>query len=155
MSITALTTFVRIQNKSGKTQLKIQNGAEGQVKLDGTNYDYLGFVYSGSAVNLTGDNLEASLVFSSNWLTLGYAEKAVMNSWRVRVTTCVMKESNWTVANTLTQEFWVVASMGYDDTQVELLLGSGIDAVGANAPTRTLSTALVGQLPVTGAISKQ
>ena len=153
MSITALTTFIRIQNKAEKTQLRIQNGAEGQVKLDGVDYDYLGFVYSGSAVNLTGDNLEASLVLSSNWLALGLAEKAVMNSWRVRVTTCVMKESDWTVANKLTEEFWIVASMGYDDTQVELVLSSGIDAVGANAPTRTLSAALVGQLPVTGAIS--
>lgn len=153
MSITALTTFVRIQNKSGKTQLKLQNGVEGQVELDGVDYDYLGFIYSGSAVNLTGDNLEATLVFSSNWLTKGFAEKAVMNGWRVRVTTCVMKQSDWTVAKTLTEEFWIVASMGYDDTQVELLLSSGIDAVGANAPTRTLTTAMVGQLPVTGAIS--
>ena len=58
MSITALTTFIRIQNKAEKTRLRIQNGAEGQVKLDGTDYDYLGFVYSGSAVNLTGDNLD-------------------------------------------------------------------------------------------------
>ena len=71
-----------------------------------------------------------------------------METWRVQVNTCSMKASDMTVAKTLTTEYWIVASMGYDDTTVELLLSSGIDAVGANAPSKTLTTDMVGQLPV-------
>jgi phage-related protein len=52
----------------------------------------------------------------------------------------------------LTREHWVAAAMSYDPSQVEVILSSAIDAVGATAPTRTLTSKLVGSLPLTGAI---
>ena len=152
MSITTLTTFIEVTNKKGDVELRLQNGKEGTIKYDGQNYKYLSFIYQGSAINLNGDNLESTLVMSSNWLAKGFGQDAVMETWRVQVNTCSMKASDMTVAKTLTTEYWIVASMGYDDTTVELLLSSGIDAVGANAPSKTLTTDMVGQLPVTANI---
>ena len=47
---------------------------------------------------------------------------------------------------------WLVASMTYDLTQVEVILSSAIDAVGANAPTRVFTREQVGHLPTTANI---
>ena len=45
-----------------------------------------------------------------------------------------------------------MASMTYDDTQLEILLSSAIDAVGANCPNRVLTSDLVGSL-LSGSVS--
>ena len=42
--------------------------------------------------------------------------------------------------------------MTYDYETLEVILSSGIDAVGANAPTQVLTKALVGLLPTTASI---
>ena len=55
----------------------------------------------------------------------------------------------------LTRETWLAASMAYDPMTVEVLLSSAIDAVGANAPNRVLTTAMVGHLPITGSIQSR
>ena len=57
------------------------------------------------------------------------------------------------VGRVLSREYWVAASQSYDPVQVEVLLSSGIDAVGASAPTRALTSRIVGSLPSSGAIS--
>ena len=45
--------------------------------------------------------------------------------------------------------------MSYDPEAIEIILSSGIDAVGANAPDKTLTRAMVGSLPVTGSLQKR
>jgi hypothetical protein len=55
----------------------------------------------------------------------------------------------------LTQDVWLAASMAYDPTTIEVLLSSGIDAVGSNAPNRVLTTSIVGHLPTTGSIQNR
>ena len=51
----------------------------------------------------------------------------------------------------LATDIWKIASMGYDNATIELLLTSSIDAVGGNTG-RFLTSSLVGHLPVTGQI---
>jgi hypothetical protein len=64
-----------------------------------------------------------------------------------------MHPETWEVGRVLSREYWVAASQSYDPVQVEVLLSSGIDAVGASAPTRALTSRIVGSLPSSGAIS--
>lgn len=153
MAVTALTTFIEVRDSSNKVKHRYQNSQVGStITLNGQTYSYLSFIYQGAAKSRTGDNLEAGLVMSSNWLATGIAKQAVDQRWRVRVDTCIMT-SAFAVSRTLTTEYWLCSTMAYDDTTVDIVLSSAIDAVGLNAPTRVLQTSQVGALPITGSIS--
>ena len=45
--------------------------------------------------------------------------------------------------------------MSYNPENIELILSSAIDAVGANAPDKVLTRNLVGALPVTGSLQNR
>jgi len=153
MSITALTTFIEVTNSSDKVQYRYQNSqVDTTIRFRSQNYSYLSFMYQGAAKSRTGDNLEAGLMMSSNWLATGIAKKAVDERWRVRVDTCVMT-SSFEVSKTLTTEFWLCSTLAYDETTVDIVLSSAIDAVGLNAPSKVLQSSQVGSLPITGSIS--
>ena len=133
---------------------------ENVIQLDGEDYYYLPFIYQGAAKNRSGDNLEAALVFANNPLAMNRAREAVVNKWTIEVFVCRVDPENMTPITTygnsyLTHDVWLAASMGYDPTTIEVLLSSGIDAVGSNAPNRGLTTSLVGHLPTTGQIQNR
>lgn len=156
MAVVALTTFVEVRDSRDRVRYRYQNSQPGvRLKLNNQDYTYLSFMYQGAAKSRTGDNLEAALVMSVNWLSQGIAAQAVQQNWRVRVDTCVMNSAHTAVSRTLTTDYWLVASMGYDTSTVEVVLSSAIDAVGANAPTRVLTPFQVGALPVTASISNR
>ena len=154
--IVALTTFITIKNAAGVVQHRFQNSQPGQViTLDGADHPFLSFLYAGAAKNRMGDNLEAELVMASNQLAMSYAVEAVRYKWTVQVTQCSMNPKDFSVGRKLTIETWLAAGMSYDPERVNVLLSSGIDAVGATAPSKTLTTKLVGALPLTVAISSR
>lgn len=156
MTVVALTTFVEITNAAGVVQHRFQNSTPGQViAFRGFNYPYLSFIYQGAAKNRTGDNLEASLVMATNPLSIGYATEAATKRWNLRVDSCSMNPQTFAVAKRLTLEYWIAAGLSYDLNTVEVLLSSSIDAVGAETPSRTLTTKLVGLLPTTASISNR
>ena len=133
---------------------------ENVIQLDGEDYYYLPFIYQGAAKNRSGDNLEAALVFANNPLAMNRAREAVVNKWTIEVFVCRVDPENMTPITTygnsyLTHDVWLAASMAYDPTTIEVLLSSGIDAVGSNAPNRVLTTSLVGHLPTTGQIQNR
>lgn len=153
MTVVALTNFLEVTDARGRVQYRYQNSRPGEtIRYRNQNYPYLPFIYQGAAKNRTGDNLEAALVFSSNAISMGYAAQAAQNRWNVRIDSCSMNPTTFAVGRTLTTEFWLAASMTYDVETVEVLLSSSVDAVGASAPTRSLTKALVGSLPVTGSV---
>ena len=83
---------------------------------------------------------------------MSYAAEAVNNGWSVRVSTCKMTDLTFSAVDAiLATDIWKIASMGYDNATIELLLTSSIDAVGGNTG-RFLTSSLVGHLPVTGQI---
>lgn len=156
MTVVALTNFIEVSDASGKVQFRFQNSTPGErITYRGFTYPYLSFIYQGAAKNRTGDNLEAAVALSVNPISMGYVIQAVQNRWNVRMDSCSMHPTNFTVGKALTTEFWLAASMSYDVQTVELLLSSSIDAVGASAPTRVLTRAMVGALPVTGSIANR
>jgi hypothetical protein len=153
VALVALTNFLEVKDAAGTTQHLFQNSQPGQViSYRGFDWPYLSFIYQGAAKNRTGDNLEASLVMAVNALSMGYATQAVQQKWNVRVDSCSMNPTTFAVAKMLTTEVWLAASLSYDPETVEVLLSSSIDAVGASAPMRVLTSALVGALPSSAAI---
>jgi len=177
MSITTIVSFIRVKNSSGTVQDRYQNGKrdnmnklehngkyrkdnDNKIELDGEDYYFLPFIYQGAAKNRSGDNLEAGLVFANNPLAMNRAREAVVNKWSIEVFVCRVDPETLVPLTTygspyLTKDVWLASSMGYDTTTVEVLLSSGIDAVGSNAPNRVLTNALVGHLPTTGSIQNR
>jgi len=152
----AITNFLKITDSSGVVQGLYQNGqVGGTIALDGDSYSYLSFLYRGATRNRTGDNLEAELTLASNQLAMSIGAQAVQRKWNAQITTCTMDPRTMTVGRTLMADSWLAASMSYDPQTLTVLLSSGIDAVGANAPTRSLTGKLVGQLPSTSSISNR
>ena len=84
---------------------------------------------------------------------MSYAAEAVNNGWSIRVSTCKMTDLTFSVVEAvLAIDTWKISSMGYNNTTIEILLSSSIDAVGGNIG-RFLTSSLVGHLPVTGRIA--
>lgn len=152
MSYIRLANFIEVIDANDNVVWRYQNAAPGQlVSYDGRNYSYLSFVYQGAAKNRTGDNMESAIMLSVNEISQSIARQVVMNRQHVRVHSVVMSRND-TVSRRLTTEEWLAASMTYDYETLEVILSSGIDAVGANAPTQVLTKALVGLLPTTANI---
>ena len=80
------------------------------------------------------------------------AIQAVQSKLTIEVTVCKVHPTTLAVQRKLTTETWLAASMSYDPTTIEVLLSSGIDAVGSTAPGRVLTSQLCGHLPTTGQI---
>ena len=128
-------------------------------------FNYLSFLYQGATRSNDGNNLESSLILANesedregvasigaNKLSMSYAAEAVNNGWSVRVSTCQMTDLTFTSVKTvLATDIWKITSMGYDATNIEILLSSTIDAVSGNIG-RFLTSSLVGHLPVTATI---
>jgi len=158
MSYVRLGNFFQLYSLSGDREVsegRYNNVTPGQsLGYDRLTYDYLSFIYQGAAKNRTGDNLEAQLVLAVNQISTGIARRAINNRWHVRVYSATMTPTG-SVLKVLTIEDWIAASMAYDNETLEIVLSSGIDAVGANAPTRVLTRSLVGHIPVTANIQTQ
>ena len=170
MSLTTLVTFVKVfsVNKNGKVKTKerLQNGkvepskdtkhTENTINFNGENYQYLPFVYHGTTISRSGDNVESNLILANHPLSMSKAQEAVANGYFVEVNVCVMSNTNInSLSRVLTTDTWLAASLSYDPNVVEILLSSAIDAVGVNIPNLVLTTAAVGKLPVTSDIQNR
>ena len=82
---------------------------------------------------------------------MNYAQDAVNNGWCVYVHVCKMNTAFTTVEDVISTDCWNVTSMGYDSSNIEVMLSTGVDAVGGNIG-RFLTSSLVGHLPITGTI---
>ena len=158
MAYIRLGNFFQLYSVSGGREInegRYNNVTPGRSIIYGSvAYSYLSFIYQGAAKNRTGDNLEAQIVLSVNDISTGISRNAVKERWHVRVYSAVITpEGN--ISKVLTIEDWIAASMSYDNQTLEIVLSSGIDAVGANAPTRVLTRKMVGSLPITANIQTQ
>ena len=174
----ALVTFIEIYdpdlvdnngNISSAVQYRFQNSEPSSAGISdskvggGAKFNFLSFLYQGATRSKDGNNLESALILANesndregsvgaNKLSMSYAAEAVNNGWSVRVSTCKMTDLTFSsVESTLAIDTWKITSMGYDNSSIEILLTSTIDAVGGNVG-RFLTSSLVGHLPVTGRI---
>jgi len=170
MSITTLVTFVEVfsldinNNKSTKHLLQNAkrepseqpNSAKNTILFNGKNYHYLPFVYQGTTINKSGDNIESNLIMGNHPLSMAKAQEAVVNKYFVEVNVCIMSNTNIdSLQSILTTDTWLASSLSYDPEVVEVLLSSAVDAVGVNVPSLVLTTDVVGKLPVTSDIQNR
>ena len=170
MSLTTLVTFVEVfdvdvTNKK-KTKHLLQNAkrepSEGvkspknTILFNGKNYHYLPFIYQGTTISRSGDNIESNLIMANHPLSMAKAQEAVVNSYFVEVNVCIVANNDIdNITNVLTTDTWLASSLSYDPEVVEVLLSSAIDAVGVNVPNLVLTTDAVGKLPVTSDIQNR
>jgi len=174
MSAIALVTFIEIYDPSlvpasgdisAAIQHRFQNSepTSAGITFNGATFNFLSFIYQGATRSNDGNNLESTLILANessdregslgaNKLSMSYAAEAVNNGWSVRVSTCQMTDLTFSsVKTTLATDIWKITSMGYDNSSIEILLSSTIDAVGGNIG-RFLTSSLVGHIPVTATI---
>ena len=170
MSLTTLVTFVEVfsvdinGNKSTKHLLQNakrepseeSNSAKNTIVFNGKSYHYLHFIYQGTTINRSGDNIESNLILANHPLSMAKAQEAVVNSYFVEVNVCIVANNNIdNITNVLTTDTWLASSLSYDPEVVEVLLSSAIDSVGGNVPSLVLTTEVVGKLPVTSDIQNR
>ena len=170
MSLTTLVTFVEVfsvdikGDKSTKHLLQNakrepseeSNSAKNTILFNGKNYHYLPFIYQGTTINRSGDNIESNLVMGNHPLSMAKAQEAVLNNYFVEVNVCIVANDDIdNVKRVLTTDTWLAASLSYDPEVVEVLLSSAVDAVGVNVPNIVLTSEAVGKLPVTSDIQNR
>ena len=179
MSAIALVTFIEIYNPkdvptsgdiSSAVQYRFQNSEPSSAGITdskvggGAKFNFLSFLYQGATRSKDGDNLEAAIILANesedregsmgtNKLSMSYAAEAVNSGWSIKVSTCKMTDLTFNAVETvLAIDTWKISSMGYNNTTIEILLSSSIDAVGGNIG-RFLTSSLVGNLPITGRLA--
>ena len=149
---------INIENKVAQNSIRFDSGTVPGRGLQ--TYHYLPFIYQGTTINKSGDNIESNLIMGNHPLSMAKAQQAVLNKYFVEVNVCIMKNDDIdTLANgnqsILTTDTWLAASLSYDPEVVEVLLSSAIDSVGGNVPSLVLTTDVVGKLPVTSDIQNR
>ena len=165
--------FLRLKNDRGVVQYRFQNFYIGQnvAYVDGVNYSFVPFGFSGMSSSRQGDLSPASLLFHSNDISraymleiLGGYEGAVLEKgtpsreyspYTAEVFVCLLPEDPTDVRNM--QEGFIqlfiyhgrATAGGWDDSKLTVELTSVIDAVQDGVPTLTLQQELVGSLPST------
>ena len=145
------------------TQNRFQNAnPNATVRHRNQNWGFLSFIYNGATRTRTGDNIEASLLVSTNQISIDHAYDIVVIDFnknqhhikrQVRVDTCLFNDDFTRVVKTLTTEYWIGATMGYDETTVEIQLASAVDSVFAGLPNQYLDETNVGRLPTTSRVT--
>ena len=170
MSLTTLVTFVEVfkmdQNNVREGIHFLQNAkrdhnkdvkdSNNTILFNGKNYHYLPFIYQGTTINKSGDNIESNLIMGNHPLSMAKAQEAVLNNYFVEVNVCIVANDDIdNIKRVLTTDTWLAASLSYDPEVVEVLLSSAVDAVGVNVPNIVLTSEAVGKLPVTSDIQNR
>ncbi len=116
-------------------------------------YQFVPFGFSGVTVNRTGDGLEASLVFPVNKVSLSWGIKAIERTWVMAVDVLIIEDpdpdTGLSATNTIVHTYTGQVLGGqWDNTSLNLELGSVLDAVGTDVPRRALTNRIVGNLPI-------
>ena len=114
---------------------------------------YGSFGFSGGTVDLQAGNIEASLVFSVNALSLSVFKESANSRWLIIIRTVWLDPESLNEGNTYGEETYAITGLEHDNSRLSVRLGSPLDAVTQNAPRRVLTQKLVGALPSTGNIN--
>ena len=124
-----------------------------EITHNNLKYQFVPFGFSGVTVNRTGDGLEATLVFPVNDVSLGWGIAAIESTWIMEVDVLIIENSDpdtgLSATNTIVHTYTGQVLGGqWDNTSLNLELGSVLDAVGTDVPRRALTNRIVGNLPV-------
>lgn len=168
----ALCHFLRLHKRDNEGQIRstayaFQNFYFGEtINKDDQNYNFIPFGFSGISTSKSGDVEPATLLFPND--QPGLARTIISEALRggdidaeepeqiilpyiaaVEVNLIDIDTDRRTELYTYTG---ICGSANWDDKQCALELGSIIDAVNGNIPTRTLRRDLVGNLPTSATV---
>ena len=131
-----------------------------QLTHGGADYSFIPFSFSGVTVNRTGDGMGTTLVFPVNEISKGWGVKAIESSYLMEVEVLIIENSDpdtgltatHTTVHTYTGQ---VIGGQWDNTSLNLELGSILDAVGTDVPRRSLTQRMVGNLPISNSVRLQ
>jgi len=154
MSAYAFVNYVRFKTQADAyTGTPYQNFSINEQRVyEGITYSFAPFAVSSGGGARGGDRSSASLVAGTDALSVNLFAEAVQNRYMLEIKTVSLDPLTFTDEALTASEIWRVASYDMDTTRVVLKLTSPLDAVKAQVPRRTLSTALVGALPTSGAL---
>lgn len=118
----------------------------------GATYSYAPFALSSGSGSRGGERSSASLVAGLDPISVNLFAEAVRNRYMLEIKTVSLDPLTFADEALVASEVWRVASYDMNTARVVLKLTSPLDAVKAQVPRRTLSTALVGALPTSGAL---
>ena len=147
MSI-AIGTFIDIESKYYFQNFYVNEVREWEVQ----KYQFAGFGYGGSSSDLQGGNIDASLVFRLNELSLNMAVEAADKRWIVVVKTVWLDPDTLTEKANYMRYTFMITGFDHDNLTLTLRLSSPMAAVTAEVPRRRLTEQLVGAMPSTGEI---
>lgn len=154
MSAYAFVNYVRFKTQADAyTGTPYQNFSINETRTySGVTYSFAPFAVSSGGGARGGDRSSASLVAGTDALSVNLFAEAVQNRYMLEIKTVSLDPLTFADEALVASEIWRVASYDMDTTRVVLKLTSPLDAVKAQVPRRTLSTALVGALPTSGAL---
>ena len=172
--VLALGHLLRMTDRNGTLRLALQNFYWTQtLEVDDIRYTFSPFGFSGLTSSKQGDLEPASLIFPNTEVSRGFADEALRGrnivSWPANnddsqvyfpyiITVDVMlmdpneSENVKRKSDRLYRYTGQASSANWDDTNLNLEIGSILDAVRPDLPTRTLRRDLVGNLPITGSV---
>ena len=150
----AIGTYIEFLTFEGEsTGLMFQNFFPGEARpWEGKEYLFAGFGYSGTSIDLQGGNIDASLVFAVNDLTLNHAKLAADEYWVAKISTVFLDNESLLETEKFQTDEFGVTGFEHDSLRLQLRLSSPLDSVGGDIPRRRLIEKLVGALPSSGNI---
>jgi hypothetical protein len=143
----AIGTFITLPDYS------FQNFFHGEtITWEDEKYQFAGFGYSGSSVDLQGGNIDAQLIFVVNDISLNLAKKAADNREIVTIKTVWLDPDTLVPQSNFMRDVFMVTGFEHDSNRLGLRLSSPLDAISGDVPRRRLTEKLVGALPSTGQI---
>ena len=131
----------------------LQNFASGEsISWDGNIYQFGGFGYSGSTIDLQGGNIDAQIIFALNDLSLNLARAAADSKSIATIKTVWLDPNTFEPLSNYLEDTFMVVGFEHDHSRLALRLGSPLDAISADVPRRRLTQSLVGALPSTGQV---
>lgn len=154
MSAYAFVNYVRFKTQADAyTGTPYQNFSINEQRMyGGVTYSFAPFAVSSGSGARGGERSSATLVAGTDALSVNLFAEAVQNRYMLEIKTVSLDPLTFADEALVASEIWRVASYDMDTTRVVLKLTSPLDAVKAQVPRRTLSTALVGALPTSGAL---
>jgi len=154
MSAYAFVNYVRFKTQADAyTGTPYQNFSVNQTRTySGVTYSFAPFAVSSGGGARGGERSNAALVAGTDAISVNLFAEAVQNRYILEIKTVSLDPLTFADEALISTETWRIASYEMDLTTVTMRLTSPLDAVKAQMPRRTLSTALVGALPTSGAL---
>lgn len=154
MSAYAFVNYIRFKTQADAyTGTPYQNFSINESRTySSVTYSFAPFAISSGGGARGGERSNASLVAGTDAISVNLFAEAVQNRYMLEIKTVSLDPLTFADEALVASEIWRVASYDMDSTRVVLKLTSPLDAVKAQVPRRTLSTALVGALPISGAL---